>query len=207
MKYDVVIIGGGLAGCTAAGVLAEAGRKVALFSEGLSLHDASEGPASHKEQSRPPYAALSALAAKGVTVFRGDSIIGAEMSEDGTKVIRAFSRNLGDEPLEAAAYVLATGKFFSRGIISNMEGMFEPVFHADVEFEADHSKWYDTDFFAVQPYERFGVKTDAEGHVLKGGVSVLNLYAAGQVLAGEPMDDGEIETSGRTAANEILKKI
>ena len=207
MKYDAIVIGGGLAGCTAAGVLAEAGRKVAVFSEGLSLHDASEGPASHKEQARPPYAALSELAAKGVTVFRGDSIIRAEMSGDGSQVARVFSRNLGDEPLEAAAYVLATGKFFSRGIISHMGGMYEPVFGSDVEFEPDHSKWFDPDFFATQPYERFGVKTDPEGHVLKGGVSVVNLFAAGQVLAGEPMSDIDIETSGRTAAKEVLKKL
>ena len=207
MKFDIIVIGGGLAGCSAADVLAEAGRKVALFSEGLSLHDASEGPASHKEQTRPPYAALSALAAKGVTVFRGDSIIKAEMSEDGSLVTKVFSRNLGDEPLEAGAYVLATGKFFSRGIISNMEGMYEPVFDADVEFEADHSKWISPDIYALQPYERFGVKTDAEGHVLKAGISVVNLYAAGQVLAGDPMSDSEIAASGKAAAQEVLKKL
>ena len=207
MRYDVIVIGGGLAGCTAADVLAEAGRKVALFAEGLSLHDASEGPASPKAQARSPYSALSALAAKGVTVFRGDSIIRAEMSQDGTQVVKAFSRNLGDEPLEAGAFVLATGKFFSRGIISNMDGMREPVFDADVEFEADHAKWFDPDFFAPQPYERFGVKTDAEGCVLKGGVSVGNLYAAGQVLAGEPLSDKGIEASGRAAAAQILKKL
>lgn len=205
MKFDIIVIGGGLAGCTAAGVLADAGRKVALFSEGLSLHDASEGPASHKAQARSPYAALSALAAKGVTVFRGDSIVRTCISEDGTLVERGFSRNLGNEPLEAGCWLLATGKFFSRGLISNMEKVFEPVFDADVEFEQDRTKWFSPDFFASQPYEKFGVKTDARRRVVKGGISILNLYAAGQVMAGEPMSDSEIELSGRAAAEEILK--
>lgn len=206
MKFDVIVIGGGLAGCTAAAVLAEAGRKVALFSEGLSLHDASEGPASHKAQAHSPYAALSAVAAKGVTVFRGDSIIRADWAEDGTRIVRTFSRNLGDEPLEASAWLLATGKFFSRGIISNMQKVFEPVFDADVDFEADHTKWFSPDFFACQPYEKFGVKTDASQHVVKGGKSIENLFAAGQVMAGEPMTDEDIENSGKAAAMQILKK-
>ncbi len=206
MKYDVIIIGGGLAGCTAASELAAAGRKVAMFSEGLSLHDATVGPASPKAQQHSPYAALSALAAEGVTVFRGDSIINACLSEDGTSVKMVFSRNLGSEPLEAGAYLLATGKFFSRGIMSNMEKVFEPVFDADVEFEEDHEKWFDPDFFAPQPYEKFGVKTDAEGHVIKGGRSICNLFAAGQVMAGGPMSESEIEASGKAAAGKILKK-
>ena len=206
MKFDVIVIGGGLAGCTAATVLVEAGKEVALFSEGLSLHDATDGPASHKAQAQSPYAALNALAAKGVTVFRGDSIIKARLSEDGTKIVTTFSRNLGNEPLEARAWLLATGKFFSRGIISNMERVFEPVFDADVEFDTDHTKWFSQDFFASQPYEKFGVKTDAQRHVSKGGKFIENLYAAGQVMAGEPMSDEEIEASGRAAAGEILKK-
>jgi len=207
MKYDVIIIGGGLAGCTAAAALAEAGKHVALFSEGLSLHDASEGPASHKAQLFHPYSALSALVAKGVTVFRGDSVIRAEMSEDSPCVKAVFSRNLGNEPLEAGAYLLATGKFFSRGIISNMERIFEPVFDADVDFDPDHEKWFDPDFFALQPYERFGVKTDEAGHVIKDGKSIENLFAAGQVMAGEPKSDSDIEASGKAAAIEILKKL
>ena len=206
MKFDIIVIGGGLAGCTAAAELAGAGKQVALFSEGLSLHDASEGPASPKAQAHSPYAALSALAAKGVTVFRGDSIIRACMSEDGSKIVTGFSRNLGDEPLEAEAWLLATGKFFSRGIISNMQKVFEPVFDADVDFEPDHTKWFSPDFFASQPYEKFGVKTDEQRRVVKGGKSIENLFAAGQVMAGEPMTDEDIADSGKAAAMQILKK-
>ena len=207
MTYDIIVIGGGLAGCTAADVLAGAGKKVALFAEGLSLHDATEGPASPKAQARSPYSALSALKAKGVTVFRGDSIVKADLSDDGSHVVRVFSRNLGDEPLVAGAFVLATGKFFSRGIISYMGGVYEPVFDADVEFEPDHGNWFDTDFFAPQPYERFGVRTDEAGRVIKGGNIIDNLYAAGQVLAGEPLSDEGIVSSGRAAAMVILKKL
>lgn len=207
MRYDVIVIGGGLAGCTAAAALNAGGCKVALFSEGLTLHDASQGPASHKDQSQSPYSALSKLSAAGVTVFRGDSITGAEFSEDGTKVLSVSSRNLGDEVLTAKAYLLATGKFFSRGIISSMDRIYEPVFNADVEYEDDRDKWYDPDFFAVQPYEHFGVKTDAEGLVVKDGRSIVNLFAAGQVLAGEPLDDEGIESSGRKAAAAILKTL
>ena len=206
MKYDVIVIGGGLAGCTAAGVLTDAGRRVALFSEGLSLHDASDGPASRAAQLTPPYQALSSLAARGVSVFRGDSIIRAELSGDGMHVERVFSRNLGDEPLEAAAFVLATGKFFSRGILATMDRVYEPVFDADVDYLPDHSRWYDTDFFAEQPYERFGVRTDSSRRVMKGGLIIDNLYAAGQVMAGEPLSDSGIAASGREAAENILKE-
>ena len=87
--------------------------------------------------------------------------------------------------LEAAEFVLATGRFFSRGLIADMEGVREPLFGADVDFPADRSKWFDPDFFAPQPFEGFGVKTDKKGRILKGGKAVENVFAIGKILGGK----------------------
>ena len=87
--------------------------------------------------------------------------------------------------LEAAEFVLATGRFFSRGLIADMEGVREPLFGADVDFPADRSKWFDPDFFAPQPFEGFGVKTDKKSRILKGGKAVENVFAIGKILGGK----------------------
>ena len=87
--------------------------------------------------------------------------------------------------LEAGEFVLATGRFFSRGLIADMNGVHESLFGADVDFPADRSKWFDPDFFAPQPFEGFGVKTDKKGRILKGGKAVENVFAIGKILGGK----------------------
>ena len=169
MRFDVVIIGGGWAGCTAAEQLVEAGRKVCIVSEGLSL-------AAVKYDS--PYARLAALQKQGVFVLRGDRAVCGKI-EDG-KVVAVRTRNQ-DEPLVADEYILATGKFFSRGLLSDKDHVWEPVFGVDVDYDPDRTKWYDPDFDAPQPFMKFGVKTDAEGHVLVEGRAIVNLTAVGDI--------------------------
>lgn len=88
-----------------------------------------------------------------------------------------------DIRVEASAFVLSTGKFFSRGLVSDMDGVYEPVFGADVEFEADRSAWSSEDFFDPQPFESFGVRTEGS-RVLKDGNVIENLYACGEILCG-----------------------
>lgn len=166
MRYDVVIIGGGLAGMTAAVALRKAGKKCIVVSEGLSLH---ETP-------------LKEFVALDGTVLPGDSVISGEW--DGNRLLSVRTRNLEGTPLEADAFILATGKFFSRGLISTMDRIYEPVFDADVEYDADRDNWVNPDFHADQPFERFGVKTE-DCRVLVGGVASENLFAAGEILAGE----------------------
>ena len=89
--------------------------------------------------------------------------------ESDTKVEALFTENLGDTPLQAGCFVLCSGRFFTRGLKSDMEKVYEPVFGCDVEFEPDRSKWCVDDFFAAQPFESFGVKTSEEGNALKEG--------------------------------------
>ena len=173
MKFDVVIIGGGWAGRSVADRLALAGMKVCIVSEGLSLAVAGNNA---------PYSYLAALQQRGVTVLRGDRAIKGIIT--GSKATGVITRNLGkDTVLKADAFVLATGKFFSRGLLSDMNHIWEPVFGADVSYDADRTKWAESEFFVHQPFMDFGVLTDGAGHVLAGGESVVNLYAAGEILS------------------------
>lgn len=166
MRYDVVIIGGGLAGMTAGVRLQKAGLKCCAVSEGLSLHDTPK----------------AAFLASGGVLLQGDSVVGGEW--DGLRLKSVRTRNLESTPLEAKWFILCTGAFFSRGLAATMDSVRETVFGADVEFDPCRDNWYDSDFYAPQPFESFGVKTSAEGLVLFGGKAAENLYAAGEVLAG-----------------------
>ena len=93
-------------------------------------------------------------------------------------------RNLGATLLYADNFFLCTGKFFSKGIVSTMDKVYEPVFGCDVQYEKDSSKWVTGSFADPQPFMSFGVITDPEGRVSVNGETVTNLYAAGEILAG-----------------------
>lgn len=192
MKNDVVILGGGLAGLTAAVELQKAGLSCAVVSEGLSLH---ETPA--KE-----------FIALGGMLLRGDSVIKGNWEGDRLKSV--CTRNLEKTELNAENFILATGKFFSKGLVATMDSIYEPVFGADVRYEADRDKWCDRDFFAAQAFESFGVITDDAGHLSVGGRFVPNLYAAGEVLEGICSIGADAEdkicASARKVVSEILKK-
>lgn len=172
MKFDVIIIGGGLAGLTAGVELQKKGLRCAAVAEGLTLN----------ECPREEFIKL------GGTLFPGDSVIGGHIGDsgDGKSLEWVETRNLVGTRLEADAFILSTGKFFSRGLVSNMEGITEPVFGCDVKYSGGPSDWTVQEFFDDQPFEKFGVITDAESRAKIGGKVVLNLYAAGEILAGSP---------------------
>ncbi len=173
LPFDVVIIGGGWAGCSVAEKLSDAGLRVCVVSEGLSL--AVSG-------AEKPYARLAALQRKGVTVLRGDRAV-AGIFEDG-RLVSLTTRNLGAEtPLRAANYILASGKFFSCGLCSDRDHIWEPVFGADLNAPLVRTEWYSPEFGAPQPFMAYGVLTDDSARVMKGGKAVANLYAAGDIVA------------------------
>lgn len=165
MKYDVVILGGGRAGLSAAAKLSAAGRKVLVIGGGRSLYT------------------VGSQRSDSFTLLRGVFALRGEFS--GNRLLRVFADKLTGTPLEADFFILATGKFFSRGLISTMNVIFEPVFGCDVCYERDRSRWTDPDFFAPQPFERFGLVCDEAGRVSIDGQTVSNLFAAGEILAGE----------------------
>ena len=198
MRYDAVVIGGGRSGCAEALARVRRGEKVCLVTAGLTLH------ALEPNSDKKPYGELHSLTKEGVTVLRGDVAKGVVW---GTKKNFANSSAPSAEPLqpqgpdarcralavitangltlEAEEFVLATGRFFSKGLVADMDTVRESLFGADVDFPADRSEWFDPDFFAPQPFESFGVKTDAKGRILIGGKAVENVYAVGKILGGK----------------------
>ncbi|MCR5760278.1 MAG: FAD-binding protein [Bacteroidales bacterium] len=178
MRYDAVVIGGGRSGCAEALRRASDGQKVCLVAAGLTLHSL------EPELRDKPYSMLHALTKAGVAVLRGDIACEAVWDTSAGGKLSAVKTANG-VTLEAGEFVLATGRFFSKGLIADMDGIREPLFGADVDYPEDRSKWFDPDFFAPQPFESFGVKTDRKGRILKDGKAVENVYAAGKILGGK----------------------
>ena len=127
----------------------------------------------------------------GGTYILGDTVQAAVV--EGNSVKRIYTANHVDFPFEADNYVLATGHFFSGGLVSDMDSVREPVFGCDVEYIADRGRWYEKDPFAAHEYLKFGVVSDHDFRLRKSGVCYDNLYGAGSVLAGA---DSRTEGSG-----------
>ena len=116
----------------------------------------------------------------GGTYLMGDEVVQAHLHEG--VVHSVVTKNLGQHYLEAGTFILATGSFFSKGLSSTPEKVYEPIFGADVSFLPDRNGWYNPSFAEKQPYIGFGVCTDGNLRVLKDGAPLSNLYAAGSIL-------------------------
>ena len=121
--------------------------------------------------------------------FLGDSVLGADFEQGLVK--RIHTANHGDIPFEADHFVLATGSFFSRGLIATPDRILEPVFDVDTQYAPNRAEWYTLHFFDRQNYQAYGVRTDRRLHALRQGAVIANLYCAGAGLAGfHPVQDG-----------------
>lgn len=125
----------------------------------------------------------------GGVYLLGDTAVGCD--EKAGRITAVRTVNHGDVAFEADNFILATGSYFSRGLIAERDGIREPLFGLDVACAADRGEWYDRDLFAAQPFEKFGVATDAGLHGLRGGKAIANLYVTGAGLAGfDPVKEG-----------------
>ncbi|WP_114194917.1 glycerol-3-phosphate dehydrogenase subunit GlpB [Edaphovirga cremea] len=107
------------------------------------------------------------------------------------RVTHLYSHNHGDIPLVAKNYVLASGSFFSNGLIARFDQIIEPVFGLDIDAPSHHAQWTAPELFAPQPYLKFGVKTDRHLRAIREGNPLENLYAIGAVLGGyDPLREG-----------------
>jgi glycerol-3-phosphate dehydrogenase subunit B len=125
----------------------------------------------------------------GGTYMLGDSVVGGVFEDGKLKSIK--TTNHGDTEFEADNFILASGSFFSKGLVSDIDGVREPVFGLDVDYAENRPDWYRRNLFEAQPYMSFGVSTDASLRVSKNGNTIPNIYAAGSVLSGfHPMKQG-----------------
>ncbi|WP_315709081.1 glycerol-3-phosphate dehydrogenase subunit GlpB [Brenneria uluponensis] len=134
------------------------------------------------------HALLSRFRLLGGMFMPGDRVLGSvQLPQD----VAIYTHNHGDIPLHARRVVLASGSFFSNGLVAEFDQVSEPVFGLDVYFHAQREDWSQSNVFAVQPYLQFGVITDNQLHPYIKGQTQPNLYAIGAVLQGfDPLQQG-----------------
>lgn len=147
----------------------------------------------------------------GGTFLLGDTAVDAERDEEGN-ISSIGTVNLGDIRLHADNFVLASGSFFSKGLIASPENIYEPVFGADLDSVSDRGLWFDRSFWKRQDYISFGTKTDERLRASIGGITVGNLYAIGSNLGGsntlyEGCGGGIALITALAAADTILEKM
>ncbi len=118
----------------------------------------------------------------GGTFIPGDTVVKGDFENH--RLRRIYTVNFGDMPLEADNFVICTGSFFGHGLIASIDRIFEPIFGLDLNISGGRTEWYDTNFYAPQPYMGYGVVTDGEFRPSLNGETITNLYATGALLAG-----------------------
>ncbi len=146
----------------------------------------------------------------GGRFFLGDSVVEAGFNEDGS-VECVKTSNFGDIKMHADNFVLATGSFFSKGLIATPGKVYEPVFGIDLVTEEKRDDWFDRNFWNRQNYISFGAAVDKSLNVSVEGRKIGNLYAIGSLIGGcnalyEGCGGGVAIISALAAADTILSK-
>ena len=146
-------------------------------------------------------------------MLNGDKALKAKF--DNGKVSHIYTQLHQQDPIVAEHFVLATGSYFSNGLVAEFEQIFEPIFHSDIigckTFDkTDRLSWTANRFSAPQPYQSAGVAINSRCQVQKEGEFVPNLYAIGNVLGGFNSlelgcGSGVAVVTALTVADEILK--
>ena len=119
---------------------------------------------------------------QGGVYMLGDSV--KEGKFENGKLVSIKTVNHEDTEFVADNFVLASGSFFSKGIVASQTGVAEPIFGFDIDADADRGNWFERNMFEAQPYMKFGVASDEKFRAKKDGQTVENVYVAGSVLSG-----------------------
>ena len=129
-------------------------------------------------------ALFDALDESGASIQTGNPVVDFA-GEDRIEEVYV-ERNGAKIPHGADQYVLATGGLVGKGVQSDREGVYEPIFDCHVPHDDDRYEWFVDEMFGDQPYATFGVRTDESLRPRdeNGEVQFPNLRAAGSVLGG-----------------------
>ncbi|MXR50635.1 glycerol-3-phosphate dehydrogenase subunit GlpB [Halovenus sp. WSH3] len=127
---------------------------------------------------------FAALSEAGASIETGNPVTEFD-GEDRIEQVY-IEKNGAKIPNSAEQYVLATGGLVGKGVESDREGVYEPIFDCHVAHPEDRYDWFDTDVFGDHEFAGFGVRTDEQLRPLDAGgtVEFENLRAAGSVLGG-----------------------
>ena len=129
-------------------------------------------------------ALFDAIDAAGAGIETGNPVVDFD-GED--RIERVFVEKSGAKiPYAADQYILATGGLVGKGVESDREGVYEPVFDCHVPHPGDRYDWFDRDAFGDHPFAGFGVPTDDDLRPTgpDDAAEFENLRAAGSVLGG-----------------------
>lgn len=128
---------------------------------------------------------FGALEAAGVRIETGNPVVDADTTADGVETVYV-EKNGARIPNSADEYVLATGGLVGKGIDSDRDAVYEPIFDCRIAHSDDRYAWFDDDAFGDHAFAQFGVRTDdtLRPRDDDGAAAHANLRAAGAVLGG-----------------------
>lgn len=146
----------------------------------------------------------------GGEFIAGDKVKGGEIIDG--RIDHVHTENHGTTRIRAKYYVMATGSFFSGGLVSEFNNIREPIFNLRLFRDNERSRWYSPRFLgtAGHPFLEYGVVTNGNlNPVTDAGKTVENLFCAGALLAHyNPVSDGcgggVAVSTGYAAARKII---
>ena len=195
MGQQVAVVGAGAAGTAAAYALRESNAEVTIFEK--------SGGVCGRAATRRQEGCVYEYGANYLTADdeRVNDLVTKQLPSDGLVEIDApvwtfdgdgeieqvyVEKNGAEIPYAADEYVLATGGLVGKGIESERDEVYEPIFGCHIAQPDDRYAWSEHDAFGDHEFARFGVQADAELRPTDAAddVAYENLRAAGSVLGG-----------------------
>jgi len=152
----------------------------------------------------------SRFAELGGVYIAGDKVVRADITDDVVNAI--YTNSHPENPMEAQCYILSTGSFFSGGLVSEFDNMYEPIFKLKLHHEPERNKWYNQNFFHRDSHAflQYGVLTDESLRPYDSNNNIIqNLYCSGAIMAHynpikEGCGSGVAISTGYKAAGQII---